>query len=96
MLVAEQSGAFQYKSSVTTIPDVEAKPAEAMIDELRELSISRDSATSIASMGKSMIYQIIPEKSAKLASSSRPLTIDDDDLDIDLEIDDTIDTTVSG
>lgn len=93
MLVAEQSGAFQYKSSVTTIPDVEAKPAEAMIDELRELSISRDSATSIASMGKSMIYQIIPEKSAKLASSSRPLTIDDDDLDIDLEIDDTIDTT---
>jgi len=97
MLVAEQSGAFQYKNGVNSISEIETKPVETMVDRLQDLAISatessKTPATAPATAAKSMI----PEKAmTKPASSTRPLTIDDDDLDIDLEIDDNIDTTVS-
>lgn len=96
MTAAEQLGFFKYSgvssSSEVETKSAEEKPAEAMIDRLQELCISaKDSNLMIASTMKSTV----PEKITKLASNSRPLTVDDDDLDIDLEIDDNIDTTVS-
>lgn len=102
MLAAEQSGAFQYKG-VNSISETEDKPTvdHAMIDRLHDLSISgmKDSiflSKATTSIVKQEVKQEEPEKATtKLASSSRPLTMDDDDLDIDLEIDDNIDTTVS-
>lgn len=95
MLAAEQMDYFKYKNGVsssteTEIKPAETKPGEAMIDRLQELSISSKSNDPA-----STVKTVIPEKVTKLASNSRPLTVDDDDLDIDLEIDDTIDTTVS-
>lgn len=88
MLAAEESGAFQYNDGLSSAPE-----AEAMTDRLQELSISKkdNDAVTIAKIASAPA----PEKTTKLASSSRPLTVDDDDLDIDLEIDDTIDITVS-
>lgn len=96
MLAAEQSGAFQYKS-VSSTSEIEDKPAQAMIDRLQDLSISgiKDSVF-LGKATTSTVKSEVPEKvTTKPASSARPLTVDDDDLDIDLEIDDNIDTTVS-
>jgi len=96
-LVAEQSSAFQYKSGVNSISEIEEKPTEAMIDRLQDLSISgiKDSIF-LSKAATSTVKPEVPEKTTtKPTSSSRPLTVDDDDLDIDLEIDDNIDTTVS-
>ncbi|KAG5330168.1 COPB2 protein, partial [Acromyrmex heyeri] len=97
MLAAEQSGAFQYKDSVNSISETEEKSTEAMIDRLQDLSISaiKDSLF-LNKASTSIVKPEVPEKATtKPTSSSRPLTVDDDDLDIDLEIDDNIDTTVS-
>ncbi|KAG5316577.1 COPB2 protein, partial [Pseudoatta argentina] len=97
MLAAEQSGAFQYKDSVNSISETEQKSTEAMIDRLQDLSISaiKDSLF-LNKASTSIVKAEVPEKATtKPTSSSRPLTVDDDDLDIDLEIDDNIDTTVS-
>jgi len=96
ILVAEQSGAFQYKG-VNSTSEIEEKPTEAMIDRLQDLSISaiKDSIF-LNEIATSIMNLKVPEKiTTKPTSSSRPLTVDDDDLDIDLEIDDNIDTTVS-
>ncbi|XP_018344845.1 PREDICTED: coatomer subunit beta' [Trachymyrmex septentrionalis] len=94
MLAAEQSGAFQYKDSVNSTSETEEKPTEAMIDRLQDLSIStiKDILNKATT---SIVKPEVPEKATtKPTSSSRPLTVDDDDdLDIDLEIDDNIDTT---
>lgn len=93
MLAAEQSGVFQYKGA----SEIEEKPTQAMIDRLQDLSISgiKDSVF-LSKASTSTLKPEVPEKAtAKPASSARPLTVDDDDLDIDLEIDDNIDTTVS-
>lgn len=95
-MAAEQSGAFQYRG-VHSISEIEEKPTEAMIDRLHDLSISgmKDSIF-LSKATTSTVKPEVPEKATtKPASSSRPLTVDDDDLDIDLEIDDNIDTTVS-
>lgn len=93
MLAAEQSGAFQYKGANST-SEIEEKPTQAMIDRLQDLSV-KDSVF-LGKASTSTVKPEVPEKAtAKLASSARPLTMDDDDLDIDLEIDDNIDTTVS-
>lgn len=98
MLAAEQSGAFQYKG-LNSISELEEKPTETMIDRLQDLSISgiKDSIF-LSKATASTVKPEVPEKASttKPASSTRPLTVDDDDdLDIDLEIDDNIDTTVS-
>lgn len=91
MLAAEQSGAFQYKGANST-SEIEEKPTQAMIDRLQDLSV-KDSVF-LGKASTSTVKPEVPEKAtAKLASSARPLTMDDDDLDIDLEIDDNIDTT---
>lgn len=95
MLAAEQSGAFQYKGGISSASDVETKLPETPLDNytqrLQDISISaKDNAL------KASAATISTEKTTtKSASSSRPLTIDDDDLDIDLEIDENIDTSVS-
>lgn len=92
-MAAEQSGAFEYKGVNTFEP--EEKPTEAVLDRLQDLSISKDSIF-ISKATTSAVKPEVPEKTTtKPASSARPLTVDDDDLDIDLEIDDNIDTTVS-
>lgn len=88
MLAAEQSGTFQYNDGPSSAPE-----AEAMTDRLQELSISRKDNDAVPTA--KLVPASASEKATKLASSSRPLTVDDDDLDIDLEIDDTIDTSVS-
>lgn len=93
MLAAEQSGAFQYKSNTS---EIETKPIETMMDRLQDLAISaRESSKTSATASSLAAKSVVPEKATKPASSTRPLTVDDDDLDIDLEIDDNIDTTVS-
>jgi len=92
-LVTEQPGAFQYKGGVNSTSEIEEKPTEAMIDRLQDLSISaiKDSIF-LSKAATSTMKPEIPEKATtKPTSSSRPLTVDD----IDLEIDDNIDTTVS-
>lgn len=96
MLAAEQSGAFQYKG-VNSVSEVEEKPTETMLNRLQELSLSgiKDSIF-LSKATTSTVKPEVPEKASttKPTSSTRPLTVDDDDLDIDLEIDDNIDTTV--
>ncbi|XP_011633991.1 coatomer subunit beta' isoform X2 [Pogonomyrmex barbatus] len=90
MLVAEQSGTFQYKGSVNSPSETEEK----LIDRLQVLSVSAKDNLFLNKPTTSIVKQEVPEKATtKPASSSRPLTVDDDDLDIDLEIDDNIDTT---
>ncbi|TGZ55490.1 Uncharacterized protein DBV15_06684, partial [Temnothorax longispinosus] len=92
MLAAEQSGAFQYQG-IHSISELEEKPTEAMVDRLQDLSIS-GIKDFLSKATTSTVKPEVPEKATtKLASSARPLTMDDDDLDIDLEIDDNIDTT---
>jgi len=100
MLAAEQSGAFQYKG-LNSISEIEEKPTETMIDRLQDLNLSISGIKDSIFLSKattSTVKPEVPEKASttKPASSTRPLTVDDDDdLDIDLEIDDNIDTTVS-
>ncbi|EFN76750.1 coatomer subunit beta' [Harpegnathos saltator] len=91
MLAAEQSGAFQYNDSSMERPN-NASDGGILTDRLQDLLISGKDNDTIATTAK-LVATSVPEKATKLASSSRPLTVDDDDLDIDLEIDDTIDTT---
>lgn len=92
MLAAEQSGTFQYKDSMSSTSEIQS--TEATIDRLQDLSIS--AKDSFLSKITSTVQSVIPEKvTTKPASSFRPLTLDDDDLDDDLGIDDNIDTTVS-
>ncbi|EZA57396.1 coatomer subunit beta' [Ooceraea biroi] len=95
MLAAEQSGTFQYKSDVSSTSEIETKPTETMIDRLQDLAISeKESSKAAATASAPAARTVVPEKAmTKPASSTRPLTVDDDDLDIDLEIDDNIDTT---
>lgn len=96
-MTVEQSGVFQYKGAVSSTSETEEKPTETMIDRLQDLSISgiKDSLF-LSKASTSIVKPEVPEKATtKPTSSSRPLTVDDDDLDIDLEIDDNIDTTVS-
>ncbi|XP_012543710.2 coatomer subunit beta' [Monomorium pharaonis] len=95
MLAAEQSGVFQYKG-VSGTSEIDEIATKAMIDRLHDLSMSNmKEDTSLSKATTSTVKQEVPEKAhtTKLTSSSRPLTVDDDDLDIDLEIDDNIDTT---
>lgn len=97
MSAAEQSGAFRYEGSVSSSAEIE-KSSETLIERLEDLTIpARESSkrpdTPIVSIAKSVVCE---KATTKPASSTRPLTVDDDDdLDIDLEIDDNIDTTVS-
>ncbi|KYM94948.1 Coatomer subunit beta' [Cyphomyrmex costatus] len=97
MLAAEQSGAFQYKDAVSSTSEIEEKPTEAMIDRLQDLSISgiKDNFSLNKATTSTVKREVSEKVTTKPTSSSRPLTMDDDDLDIDLEIDDNIDTTVS-
>lgn len=98
MLAAEQSGAFQCNGGTSSAAEFEAKSTEAMIDRLQDLTIlmRESSSKTPAAAPASAPRSVIPEKTTtKSASSTRPLTVDDEDLDIDLEIDDNIDTTVS-
>lgn len=96
MLAAEQSGAFQYKG-VSSTSEIDEMSTKTIIDRLYDLSMSNVKENiSLSKSITSTVKQEVPEKvTTKPASSSRPLTMDDDDLDIDLEIDDNIDTTVS-
>lgn len=96
MLAAEQSGTFHYKGGVNSRPLSETyseqpeTPLDNYTQRLQDISISaKDSVLKTSSATTS------EKATTKPASSSRPLTIDDDDLDIDLEIDENIDTTVS-
>jgi len=89
MLAAEQMGAFQYKSSVSGTSEIEEK---SINDRLQDLSITAKDSILLSKANSAKTE--VPEKATtKPASTSRPLTVDDDDLDIDLEIDDNIDTT---
>lgn len=92
MLAAEKSGAFQYSDNQTERPS-NASETETISDRLEELMISKTDSDTVTTA--KLAATPVLEKATKLASSSRPLTVDDDDLDIDLEIDDNIDTTVS-
>ncbi|KAI4501304.1 hypothetical protein M0802_003677 [Mischocyttarus mexicanus] len=87
MLAAEAAGKFSYaiSPSTSTVEPETTQSQEALLNRLQNLEIAGKS-----SLSKSTV----PEKVIK-TSSSRPLTVDDDDLDLDLELDDTIDTTVS-
>ena len=87
MLAAEQANRFTYKVTSTT-DEMGESTAEILTERLQDLDIGKIVSSST---GKSDL----PEKIMKTTSSSRPLTVDEDDLDLDLEIDDTIDTTVS-
>ncbi|XP_043491715.1 coatomer subunit beta' isoform X1 [Polistes fuscatus] len=86
MLAAEAEGKFSYaispSTSTSTVEPETMQSQEALL-RLQNLEI-----TGKSSLSKSTV----PEKVIK-TSSSRPLTVDDDDLDLDLELDDTIDTT---
>ena len=95
MLAAEQSGAFQYKDNRNSTSETEEKTTEAMIDRLQDLSISAIKDSLFLNKATTMKSEVPEKATTKPTSSSRPLTVDDDDLDIDLEIDDNIDTTVS-
>lgn len=88
MLAAEQENRFNYKAGVSSTIEPEVSSAESLTNRIQELDIGK----TVPPTGKSTV----PEKTTKTTtSSSRPLTVDEDDLDLDLEIDDTIDTTVS-
>ncbi|XP_043491716.1 coatomer subunit beta' isoform X2 [Polistes fuscatus] len=88
MLAAEAEGKFSYaispSTSTSTVEPETMQSQEALL-RLQNLEI-----TGKSSLSKSTV----PEKVIK-TSSSRPLTVDDDDLDLDLELDDTIDTTTN-
>lgn len=86
MLAAEQGNKFTY---ATSNGEPEIASTDVLTNRLQDLDISK---VIPSTTGKSSA----PENAIKTTSSSRPLTIDDDDdVDLDLEIDDTIDTTVS-
>ncbi|XP_024220566.1 coatomer subunit beta' isoform X1 [Bombus impatiens] len=86
MLAAEQANRFTYKAATSTTDEAEESTTEMIMNRLQDLDIGK---VIPSSTGKSNF----PEKITKTTSSSRPLTMDEDDLDLDLEIDDTIDTT---
>lgn len=88
MLAAKQANLFTYEPATSTIDESEEPTTEILANRLQDLDIGNviPSFTGISNL---------PEKITKTTSSSRPLTVDEDDLDLDLEIDDTIDTTVS-
>lgn len=88
MLAAEQANQFTYKVTTSTTDEIEESTTEILTERLQDLDIGKIVSSS---SGRSDL----PEKIMKTTSSSRPLTMDEDDLDLDLEIDDTIDTTVS-
>lgn len=88
MLAAEQTNRFTYKVATSTTDEMGESTTESLTERLQDLDIGKIVSSST---GKSDL----PEKIMKTTSSSRPLTVDEDDLDLDLEIDDTIDTTVS-
>lgn len=90
MLAAEQANQFTYKGeSSKSEPEVPTASTEVVTNRLLDLYIGK-------TIPPSAENPTAPEKTTKsTVSSSRPLTLDDDDLDLDLEIDDTIDTTVS-
>lgn len=85
MLAAEAAGRFTYvNNGASASVEPEPQSNEALLSRLQNLDIT----------GKvtAPVKNSLPEKVIK-TSSSRPLTVDDDDLDLDLELDDTIDTT---
>lgn len=88
MLAAEQANRFTYKAATSTTDEAEESTTDNIMNRLQDLDIGK---VIPSSTGKSNFS----EKTMKTTSSSRPLTMDEDDLDLDLEIDDTIDTTVS-
>lgn len=83
MLAAEATGKFSYNVAPAESETIQSN--EALFNRLQNLEI-----VDKTNLSKSTVS----EKVIKI-SSSRPLTVDDDDLDLDLELDDTIDTTVS-
>ncbi|XP_014607016.1 PREDICTED: coatomer subunit beta' isoform X1 [Polistes canadensis] len=86
MLAAEAAGKFSYaispSTSTSTVEPETMQSQEALL-RLQNLEITGKSSLSKSTVSEKVIK----------TSSSRPLTVDDDDLDLDLELDDTIDTT---
>lgn len=88
MLAAEEANQFTYKAGPTTNNEIETAPTEVLTNRLQDLDISKVIPSSTEKTS-------VPEKVTKTNSNSRPLTVDEDDLDLDFEIDETLDTTVS-
>lgn len=88
MLAAEEANRFTYKAATSTTDEAEESTTEFIMNRLQDLDIDK---VIPSYTGRSNFSEMI----TKTTSSSRPLTMDEDDLDLDLEIDDTIDTTVS-
>lgn len=88
MLAAEQTKRFTYKAGTGSTSEPDVTSTEVLTDRLLDLDIG----TSTPALSEKQ--PTVPEKT-RTTSSSRPLTVDEDDLDLDLEIDDSIDTTVS-
>ena len=86
MLAAEQANRFTYKAATSTSDEAGEPTTEIVTNRLQDLDIGKVIPSSTEKSN-------LPEKITKTTSSSRPLTMDEDDLDLDLEIDDTIDTT---
>ncbi|XP_014607017.1 PREDICTED: coatomer subunit beta' isoform X2 [Polistes canadensis] len=88
MLAAEAAGKFSYaispSTSTSTVEPETMQSQEALL-RLQNLEITGKSSLSKSTVSEKVIK----------TSSSRPLTVDDDDLDLDLELDDTIDTTTN-
>ncbi|KAL0106379.1 hypothetical protein PUN28_016243 [Cardiocondyla obscurior] len=100
MSAAEQLGTFQYTTNLNeTFENCSEKLDEGIeesaIDRLQNLSISnlKDNLF-LNKASTSSTKSEVPEKTTtKPTSNTRPLMVDDDDIDIDLEIDDNIDTS---
>lgn len=89
MLTAEEAGVFSFKASPEEVTSEElvTESAEQLANRLLDLEIGQSTS--------SVMSPLVPEKVTNPASTTRPLIVDDDDLDLDLEYDENIDTTVS-
>lgn len=87
MLAAEQSGRFVATDGPCTgVPGASLnETSEQLANRLQDLGINQSTTASKSN---------VAEKLTKPRSTSRPLTMDEDDLELDLDLDENIDTTV--
>lgn len=109
MQAAEEAGKFFYTGEVLPGASDDSAPSAAgdlLANRLVDLDIGKPTLTPTAPQPSVNLPTAptkpitaaeppIPQKVSKPASTARPLTTDDDDLDFDIEIDENIDTTVS-
>ena len=88
MLAAEESGNF-VPSELSRANNLVGETSDVLANRLQDLEIKPTGTTTTTATSR-----MVTEKSGKGPSTARPLTMDEDDLEMDLELDENIDTTV--